>query len=678
MIGKTISHYKILEKLGEGGMGVVYKAEDTKLKRTVALKFLPPDLTRDNQAKTRFIQEAQAASALDHSNICTIHEIDETDEGQVFIVMSCYEGETLKKKIEDRFFEMEELVGIVTQVAHGLAKAHEQGIIHRDIKPANIMITKDGVAKILDFGLAKLTGQSRITKTAATMGTVAYMSPEQSKGEDVDQRTDIWSFGVMLYEMITGKLPFKGEYEQAVVYSILHEEPEPLRKLRSDIPVELEEIVGKSMQKDVRNRYQRIDDIIKTLEALKRKFETGRLRISDQEIERRRKRKKVVHATLAVFAVSIVAMVLYFWQSSKARRMEGLVSRLRPAVEAARFDEAFKILNDSGLALKALKGKDLVTQLGGNLSVETIPEGAAVTLARVLSEPELSKEEKLAIGLTPVKDHLLVAGEYLVSLNLEGMNSLEFLVQISPGKSLEMRKVFLESKKEFADMVRIDKGLSLSDRSIPAFLIDKYEVTNADFFNFVAARGYREKKYWPEDVWIDGVLTPWESAIQTFIDKTGISGPRFWSGGKYPDGQDNHPVVGISWYEAKAYAHWKGKNLPTWSQWWRAATGGTELPRPWGHDVRTTHLRANFGFKGTQPVAFYPLGISPFGCFDMAGNVREWLLDSQAAPKLRRVVGGSWKDPDYMFEPSHAEFFEPDFVSEDIGFRCVKTLLQEK
>ncbi len=217
MIGKTISHYKILEKLGGGGMGVVYKAQDIKLKRTVALKFLPPELTREEEAKERFVHEAQSASALQHNNICTIHDIDDTDDGQMFICMDYYDGETLKKKIERGPLSVEEAIDITTQIARGLERAHEQKIVHRDIKPANLMVTSDGVVKIVDFGLAKLAGKTTVTKTGTTVGTVAYMSPEQARGEAVDHRTDIWALGVVLYEMLTGQLPFKGDYEQAGV-----------------------------------------------------------------------------------------------------------------------------------------------------------------------------------------------------------------------------------------------------------------------------------------------------------------------------------------------------------------------------------------------------------------------------------------------------------------------------
>ncbi|HHS13126.1 MAG TPA: hypothetical protein ENN03_05085 [bacterium] len=268
MTGKTISHYKILEKLGEGSMGVVYKAEDTKLKRFVALKFLPPELTRDEDAKKRFIHEARAAASLEHGNICSIYEIDETEEGQTCIVMSCYEGETLKDKIGKAPLQIEEAVDITVQIALGLEQAHQKRIVHRDIKPANIFITKQGQVKILDFGLAKLAGQVKMTKTGTTLGTVSYMSPEQAKGGELDHRTDIWSLGVVLYEMLTGRLPFKGDYEQAVAYNIANECPDPVTGLRTGVPPALDRIIFKCLEKDPSKRYQHIEDLAVDLKAL--------------------------------------------------------------------------------------------------------------------------------------------------------------------------------------------------------------------------------------------------------------------------------------------------------------------------------------------------------------------------------------------------------------------------
>jgi len=268
MIGKIISHYKILEKLGGGGMGVVYKAQDLKLDRLVALKFLPPHLHMDEQAEKRFISEAKAASSFDHPNICTIYEIDKTDDNQLFIAMACYEGETLKKKLEKGPIKIEEAIDIVSQVAEGLKKAHQKGIIHRDIKPANIFVTNDGFVKILDFGLAKTLNEPGVTKIGTTLGTVAYMSPEQAKGEQLDYRTDIWSSGVVLYEMLVGELPFKGDYEQAVIYSILNEEPKSITVLRGDTPSQTTQIVQKMLQKNPMNRYQTTKDLIEELKTV--------------------------------------------------------------------------------------------------------------------------------------------------------------------------------------------------------------------------------------------------------------------------------------------------------------------------------------------------------------------------------------------------------------------------
>jgi TolB-like protein/tRNA A-37 threonylcarbamoyl transferase component Bud32 len=270
MIGRTVSHYKILEKLGEGGMGVVYRAEDTTLKRIVALKFLPPELTSDAAAKQRFIHEAQAASSLDHPNICTIYEIGETPEGQTFICMTCCTGSTLKKHIEGGPLPVATAVDIAIQIARGLSRAHEAGVIHRDIKPANIMVTDRGEVKILDFGLAKFAGQTGLTRLGTTVGTAAYMSPEQARGDVVDHRTDIWSLGVVLYEMIAGRVPFPSAYEQATIYLILNNDPPPLGELRSGIPAGLEQVVDRCLTKTADERYPTVDKVIEDLESIVR------------------------------------------------------------------------------------------------------------------------------------------------------------------------------------------------------------------------------------------------------------------------------------------------------------------------------------------------------------------------------------------------------------------------
>ncbi len=269
MIGQKISHYKINSKLGEGGMGVVYKAEDTKLKREVAIKFLPHHIANDSTAIERFKIEARAAAALNHPNIATIHTIEEADD-ETFIVMEYVNGQSLKEKIESGPFEINEALDISIQISQGLSKAHEKGITHRDIKPSNIVVSDDGIAKILDFGLAKIAEGTIVTKEGTTLGTAAYMSPEQARGEPVDHRTDIWSLGVVMYEMLERKRPFKGEYEQAMVYSILNTEPEPM----SDVPADIESIVYKALEKNPDERYQSAGDMLEDLRKAQKEVES--------------------------------------------------------------------------------------------------------------------------------------------------------------------------------------------------------------------------------------------------------------------------------------------------------------------------------------------------------------------------------------------------------------------
>lgn len=274
MIGQTVSHFKILEKIGEGGMGVVYKASDVKLDRPVALKFLPRGLASNLPERERFIHEAKAASALNHSNITTVYEIGEHD-GQLFIAMELVEGKTLKQLAGEENPPLERVLDIGIQLCEALAAAHEKEIVHRDIKGDNIMLTPKSQTKIMDFGLAKLKGASKLTKTGSTLGTVGYMSPEQAQGREVDRRTDIFSFGVVLYELITGKLPFNGEHQAAVIYSIINDEPEPLSRFRSGVPESLQRIIDKSLAKDVEERYQNISDLQVDLRRVKRELGTG-------------------------------------------------------------------------------------------------------------------------------------------------------------------------------------------------------------------------------------------------------------------------------------------------------------------------------------------------------------------------------------------------------------------
>lgn len=370
--GRQVSHYRILEKLGAGGMGEVYRAEDIRLKRVVAVKFLPPGLTRDPGARERFIQEARAASALDHPNICTIHEIDETAEGQLFLVMNCYQGQTLKDRIissrqatpatpagpgsplepppgpiegktapaageagndtvtvrlqPSRPLTIEETTSIASQIAEGLAAAHKQGIIHRDIKPANIFLTVEGRIKILDFGLAKLAGQPGPTRLGTTMGTVAYMSPEQALGEEVGQRTDIWSLGVVLYEMLTGQLPFKGNNDQAIIYAILNRDTGAL----DNVPEEFRLLLRRLLRRNPDQRPADCGEII---------TELHHLAVTPATTSGKPKpfwRSKLAWLALAVSLPLVAALLLFFWKPAPPAKQE--TGQAKPSLAIVYFE----------------------------------------------------------------------------------------------------------------------------------------------------------------------------------------------------------------------------------------------------------------------------------------------------------------------------------------------------
>jgi serine/threonine-protein kinase len=347
MIGKTISHYRITEKLGEGGMGVVYKAEDTKLEREVALKFLSPDMTRDASAAERFAQEAKAAAALNHPNICTVFEIDEAD-GQIFIAMECVEGENLRARIKTGVLELNEALDVAVQIAEGLAAAHKKNIVHRDIKPANIVVTSEGCAKIMDFGLARMTGGAQLTRIGTTVGTVAYMSPEQAQGEIIDHRTDIWSLGVVLYEMLTGKRPFTGDRDQAVIYSILNHQPESITSHVSGAPPEIDGILVRALAKDPAARYQGAGDLAADLGSIRQKLVTD---------------PTVIVSTQAEVLPSIA--VLPFANMSPDEELANALAQL-PQLRVAARTSAFQF-----------RGKDTdIREIGARLNVGTVLEGS--------------------------------------------------------------------------------------------------------------------------------------------------------------------------------------------------------------------------------------------------------------------------------------------------------------
>ncbi len=315
MVEKLISHYRILEKLGQGGMGVVYKAEDTKLKRLVALKFLPEHLTRHPEAKKRFMQEAQAAAALNHPHICTIYAIEEVEE-KLFIAMEFIEGQSLSSAVGSHPLPVDNCLGIAFQIAEGLHAAHEKGIVHRDLSSNKVMINSRGRVKIMDFGLAQLLGSSRFTQMGTVMGTVAYMSPEQTRGKKIDHRTDIWSLGVALYEMLAGELPFRGDHPQVVIYSIINETPEPLASRRNDAPPELVAIVNKMLVKNPNERYQSTEEVLADLQPLVKERKISIKTESTFKSQSSPPQRLVWYAGIPVLVLALIAATLIFFKAS--------------------------------------------------------------------------------------------------------------------------------------------------------------------------------------------------------------------------------------------------------------------------------------------------------------------------------------------------------------------------
>ncbi|MGB7218578.1 MAG: protein kinase [Vicinamibacterales bacterium] len=380
LVGRTFAHYEIAAKIGGGGMGIVYKARDTKLGRVVALKFLPPQWSHDETAKQRFIREAQAASATDHANICTIHSIESTDDGQLFIVMAYYEGQTLKQALEAGALGTDLALLTATQVAEGLARAHAQGVVHRDIKPGNLMMTEDGV-KILDFGLAKFADALQLTIVGTTIGTAAYMSPEQARGEDADARSDIWALGVVLYEMIAGRAPFKGSYPEAVSYAIRNDPPPPL----PGVPEAIERLVLRALQKNPDDRFQSARELARELRVLQgwtvpQHLQTAPLATVPQPSQIspglwRRVRDGLTPIRLATLAVALAAVTAgTSWWLTRP------IVRLAVAVAPVSNETGYAELDPYRLALTA----SLIRELGDSPTIRVIPYERLLEIERGL------------------------------------------------------------------------------------------------------------------------------------------------------------------------------------------------------------------------------------------------------------------------------------------------------
>jgi cephalosporin-C deacetylase-like acetyl esterase len=647
MIGKKIRQYMLVGKLGAGGMGVVYRAHDEVLDRLVALKFLGPDIAASAQAKARFLVEAKAASGLDSPHICTIHEISETESGEMFIVMSLYEGQTLKERIADGKLPPAEAAAMADQAARGLLSAHKRGIIHRDIKPANIMVTTEGTVKILDFGLAKLAFDQEITQTmgSGTPGTVAYMSPEQADGRQVDTRTDLWSLGVTLYEMVAGERPFRGGSTSAVLDAIRYSQTPRL----DGIPRKLERIVNRCLEKNREARYSSADELLRDLE----RFQSGE-RMAGQ----RAKRIAVSAAAVCVAGVILGTMTYRSYKRQWAR-FEA-VAQARSLAEQGRYAAAFRLAEEAAHILPQDPAvAALWPEVARNLSVDSEPATALVEW-----KPYLDRTASwTALGTTPIKDRRLPMGALRLRLSKQGYESFEI------GASSDAYRYKLEATGSAPPGMALVRTLplradlrgigSLRVSQLPEFYLDRFEVSNRQFREFVANGGYARQGYWKVPIVRDGRATRWEEAMKMLVDATGQPGPATWEAGSYAEGTADQPVTGISWYEAAAYAEFAGKSLPTVYHWVQAGANPNES----AYQVPLS----NFASAGLWPVGRSG-AIGPFGAFDMGGNAREWCWNESDGKRF--ILGGSYADPNYML--TRGETAPPLDRSRTNGFRCMK------
>ena len=659
--GTRLGPYEILASLGAGGMGEVYRARDTRLQRDVAIKVLLASFAADPDRLRRFEQEARAAAALNHPNICTIHDINDTGE-RPFIVMELLEGTPLPERLDRGPLPFADAVALAIQVLDALDAAHAKGIVHRDIKPANIFVTTRGEAKVLDFGIAKVSdahvgsldnaltvhSASVLTRTGTTVGTVAYMSPEQIRGEAVDARSDIFSVGLVLYEMTTGAHPFSRATPADIAAAILRDDAPRPPSGRTDTPTGVDRIVRRALEKDRERRYPSARVMLADLRALEQENAIG---------ARRRTNRKLWTAAAALALVVIAALGTWmFLRTIRLTRAREQAREIEGLIEQGNYEAAFPLARQ---VARVLPEHPAIVALGRDYSVPTTirtnPPGAQIAI-KEYGKPSSAWVD---IGETPLVDVSLPIGVYRWRISKPGFATVE--VGRAPGTF----DITLDPEGAIpADMVRVSGGAfglwGGPEIELPSFLIDRFEVTNRAYKQFIDAGGYRRRELWLHPFVRNGQPISWEAAMREFTDRTGRPGPSTWEIGEYPAGQDDWPVGGISWYEAGAYAQFVGRRLPTVYHWYRAAAVSA-----------AAHTIPLSNFNGKESVAIGSLpAVGVSGTYDMAGNVREWCVNTVG--ERRYILGGGWNDPPSMF--ASADAASPFDRSPTNGIRLVKDL----
>jgi len=664
MPADTLGRFEIIDRLGEGGMGEVYRAHDPRLGRTVAIKLLPPDAVADPQRTGRLLQEARTLSALNHPNIVTVYDVGEDESRGTWIAMEYLEGESLRERLARGPLPLGEALRIAIDMARGLAAAHSAGVVHRDLKPANVMITRSGLVKVLDFGLARrrpalqagtesVTHVPLITAEHAITGTPAYMSPEQALGRPADERSDFFSFGVTFYEMVTGRRPFTGDNDLALLLAILNSTPQPLRDSRPEVDARLEAIVARCLAKDPAARYASAAELIADLEACAKPD-----RLSEPG---KRLRSPVWLALLALVLVTFAAVGLWMWRRAAAERwaLREALPEIQRRVESDDRLGAFRLAEKARpmLAGDPVFEKAWLDIIIAPVSLRSEPAGAQVSY-KPYSEPESPWRQ---LGTTPLERVQLPFALLRFRFVKSGYAPVE--LAFAPGRLSREPPVHLTPVSAApTGMVRVPGGSFQFGRSpeilLGNFWLDRNEVTNREFEAFVKAGGYRRRELWKQTFMSHGKTLSFDEAMARFHDATGRPGPSTWQLGTFPEGHADFPVSGVSWYEAAAYAEFVGKSLPTVYHWYRAA----DL------SIFSDLLRfSNFSDQGLRPVGSGP-DLTAYGNHDMAGNVREWAWNGNG--ERRYTLGGAWSDPTYLYTGPDA--LDPMDRSPIVGLRCAR------